>query len=146
MKRISQTLVAALGLTLAGSAFARYEQNPYYYDYARVVRVDRIIAPETQPVTHEECWQESVEQPERIVERTHVNDDGVVRKDVLRVDRPAYQQKCRQTTAYNETPQVVGYDVIYNYRNEDFHDRMSHDPGSQVRVRVQNDYVQVVDE
>jgi uncharacterized protein YcfJ len=146
MKRISQTLVAALGLALAASAFARYEQDPYYYDYARVMRVDRIIAPETQPVTREECWQESVEQPDRVVERTQVSDDGVVRKDVLRVERPAVQRKCRQTTAMTETPQVVGYDVVYNYRNEDFHDRMNHDPGSKVRVRVQNGYVQVVDE
>jgi uncharacterized protein YcfJ len=146
MKRISQTLVAAVGLALAGSAFARYEQDPYYYDNARVVRVDRIIAQETQPVTREECWQEPVEQPDQIVERTHVTNDGVVRKDVLRVDQPAYQRKCRQTTAMTDTPQVVGYDVVYNYRNEDFHDRMNHDPGPQVRVRVQNGYVQVVDE
>ena len=108
MKRISQTLVAALGLALAGSAFARYEQDPYYFDNARVLRVDRIIAPETRPVTREECWQESVEQPDQIVERTHVSDDGVVRKDVLRVDRPEVKQKCRQTTAMTETSQVVG--------------------------------------
>jgi uncharacterized protein YcfJ len=146
MKRISQTLAVALGLALAGSAFARLEQDPYYYDYARVVRVDRIVAEQTQPVTHEECWQESVEQPDRVVEQTRVSDDGVVHKDVIRVDRPAYQQKCRQTTAYNQIPQTVGYDVVYNYRNEDFHDRMNYDPGAKVRVRVQSGYVQVVDE
>ena len=34
-------------------------------------------------------------------------------------------------SAMTGTPQVVGYDVVYNYRNEDFHDRMNHDPGPQ---------------
>jgi hypothetical protein len=146
MKRISQTVVAALGLAIAGSAFARYEQNAYYFDKARVLRVDRVVAQEAQPVTREECWQESVEQPDQIVERTHVSDDGVVHKDVVRVDRPEVKQKCRQTTAMTEKSQVVGYDVVYHYRGEDFHDRMNHDPGAQVRVRVQNGDVQVVDE
>ncbi len=156
MKRISQIAVAAAGLALAGSAFARYTQDPYYFDYARVVRVDRIIGSETQPVTREECWTEPANHPEAgyhgnslRIENTRVSNDGVVRNDVVSVptsSEPEYQQKCRERTEFTETPQVVAYDVVYTYHNQDYHDRMNHDPGAKVRVMVQDGYVQVDDE
>src|SRR5258708_32821557 len=98
MKRISQTVVAAVGMALAGSAFAaRYvADDPYYFDYARVMRVDRVVAQDNQPVTREECWQEPLNEgpdtnyrentPARIVESTRVSNDGVVRSNVVRVE------------------------------------------------------------
>jgi uncharacterized protein YcfJ len=161
MKRISQAVVAAVGLALAGSAFARYQADPYYYDTARVVRVDRIIAADTQPVTREDCWREPAPGtsdheiiPGGVVESTHVSGDGVVRSDVIRTNqivdtgadlKNVEQEKCRVHTDYAQTSQVLGYDVVYNYHNEDYHDRMSRDPGVQVRVRVQDGYVQIVE-
>jgi len=34
---------------------------------------------------------------------------------------------------------------VFRYRGQDFHERMSHDPGSRVRVHVDNGYVEVVE-
>jgi hypothetical protein len=163
MKRTSQTIVAAVALALAGSALARTTTDPFYYDYAHVVRVDRIVAPGDQPVSREECWKEPVvgtsyhdTAPTSVVKTTTVSEDGVVRTDVVRTEEmkttdtqtdphAGYQEKCRVKTDYAQAPQILGYDVVYNYHNEDYHDRMSRDPGSQVRVRVRDGYVNVVE-
>jgi hypothetical protein len=154
MKRISQTLVAALGLALAGSAFARYEQDPYFYDYARVVATDRIVSQDSQPVTREDCWQEpldsdsSMTTPSRVVESTRVSNDGTVRRvETTKKDYDeGYQEHCRQHTDYTaEAPKFVGYDVVYRYRGQDYHDRISYNPGSRVRVRVQDGYVSIAE-
>ncbi|HZP67068.1 MAG TPA: hypothetical protein VFB32_12240 [Rudaea sp.] len=152
MKRISQAAIAAIALTLAGSAFARYGEGPYYFDSARVVRVDRIIEPGSEPVSREECWQEPSDasgttRESQVFERTHVDNDGVVRNDIVQVrsEEPQYVQKCRIRTEYADASKVLGYDVVFRYHGEDFHDRMNHDPGTQVRVRVQDGYVQLAE-
>ena len=65
MIRITQTVIAALGLAVAGSALARYDDDEMrmrvrdsFFDHARVINVDRIVATEDQPVSREECWKE----------------------------------------------------------------------------------------
>src|SRR5690242_5097229 len=64
MKRVTQAVIAALGIAVAGSAFARYDDEvrmrmrDSFFDYARVINVDRIVEAVNQPVTHEECVKE----------------------------------------------------------------------------------------
>ena len=62
MKRVTQAVIAALGLAVGVSAFARYDEDEVrmrardsFYDYARVVNVDRIVAQQDQPVTRADC-------------------------------------------------------------------------------------------
>jgi len=43
MKRVTQAIVATLAVGLAGSAFA-YTRADSFFDFARVQRVDRIVA------------------------------------------------------------------------------------------------------
>jgi len=58
MKRVTNAIVAILGIGLAGSAFA-YSRGDSYFDFARVQRVDRIVATVDQPpTTREQCWNE----------------------------------------------------------------------------------------
>ena len=61
MKRITQAIVAALGISLAGSAFA-YFRDGTYFDFARVDRVDRLLATADQPQTRKECWNQPREE------------------------------------------------------------------------------------
>ena len=165
MKRVTKSVVATLGLALLGSAcasdrYVRYENSgDSYFDYARVERVDRVINTVSEPVKRRECWNEPRTEyhPGATYRRdelstpvvTSVDGTPVARTDVVESGgyyTQGYEQQCRSRTDYDATTQrVVGYDVVYNYRGEDYHDRMSHDPGARVRVHVENGYVEVAE-
>ena len=58
----------------------------------------------------------------------------------------SYEDKCQTHTEYRPGPQhTVAYDVVYRYDGQEYHDRMSHDPGSRVRVHVDNGYVAIAE-
>jgi uncharacterized protein YcfJ len=158
MKRVTHAIVAVLGLGLAGSAFA-YSRNDSFFDFARVQRVDRIVAAVARPVTtREECWNEprteyhpgAEYRRETVVPETAVVDgrQTLVRSDVIEHDgytTTDYRRVCRTRTQQAQANEVVGYDVVYNYRGEYFHDRLDHDPGRTVRVHVDNGYVELAE-
>jgi hypothetical protein len=158
MKRITQAIVAALGISLAGSAFA-YFRDGTYFDFARVDRVDRLLATSDQPQTRKECWNQPREEYHpgadyrRETVAPIVDEDGnsgqtVVRSDV--VETGGYtmtrnERICETRTAHVQSQQVVGYDVVYTYRGQDYHERMDHDPGRSVRVHVDHGYVELAE-
>ena len=152
MKRVTQAIVATLGLGLAGSSFA-YPRVDSYFDFARVQRVDRIVANIDQaPTTREECWNEprTEYRRETVVPETAVIDgrQTLVRNDVIEHDgyvTTDYQRVCRTYTQQARAREVVGYDVVYNYRGQYFHDRLDHDPGRTVRVHVDHGYVDLAE-
>jgi uncharacterized protein YcfJ len=164
MKRVTQTVIVALGLAVAGSAFARYDEDDVrmrvhdsFFDYARVINVDRIIEQDKQPVSREECWKEPHEDYHpgttyrREIQETVPGsyNDTAVRTEV--VDKGGYythryEDRCETRTEYESGPQrTVAFDVVYRYDGQDYHDRMKHEPGSRVRVRVDNGYVQIAE-
>ena len=164
MRSMTKSVVATLGLALLGTAcasdrYVRYENGDgSYFDYASVERVDRVVSPVSEPIKRSECWNEphSVFHPQATYRRDEVSPtvvstaDGtaVVRTDVVESGgyyTQDYQQQCRTRTDYDTTQRVVGYDVVYSYRGEDYHDRMNHDPGTRVRVHVENGYVEVAE-
>ena len=158
MKRVTKAIVATLGIGLAGSAFA-YSRADSYFDFARVQRVDRIVANVDQPgATREECWNEPRTQyhpgnayrRETVVPETAVIDgrQTLVRSDVVEHDgytTTDYQRVCRTYTQQAQVRQVVGYDVVYNYRGQSYHDRLDHDPGRTVRVHVDQGYIDLAE-
>jgi len=158
MKRICKVVVAALGVSLAGSAFAFYRDGSYF-DFARVDRVDRLLAMTDQPQTRRECWDQprteyhpGADYRRNTVEPTYDEDGNpgqtVVRTDVVETGGYATtrnERVCQTRTASIETQQVVGYDVVYSYRGQDFHERMDHDPGRSVRVHVDHGYVELAE-
>jgi len=164
MIRVTQAVIAALGLAIAGSALARYDDDDVrmrvrdsFYDYARVINVDRIVEPVNQPVSREDCWKEprdeyhpgttyrrDVEQPlpgsynSTAVRSEYVETQGYYTRN--------YNERCETRTEYQPTAQrTVAFDVVYRYRGQDFHDRMSREPGSRVRVHVDNGYVELAE-
>jgi len=164
MNRVTQTIIATLGLAVGFSAFARYDEDALrvrtrdsFYDYARVVNVDRIIAQQDQPVTREECWKEPRDDYHpgttyrREIQETMPSGDNstAVRTEV--VDRGGYytrhyENKCETKTEYQPGAQrTVAYDVVFRYDGQDFHERMSRDPGSRVRVHVDDGYVEIAE-
>jgi len=164
MKRVTQTVIAALGLAVGVSAFARYDDDEVrmrvrdsFYDFARVINVDRIIEQQDQPVTREECWKEPRDDYHpgttyrREIQESTPNgyNSTAVRTEV--VDRGGYytrhyEDKCETKTAYQPGEQrTVAYDVVFRYDGQDFHERMSHDPGSRVRVHVGSGYVEIAE-
>jgi hypothetical protein len=157
MKRTSQALIATLGLTLAGSAFAFYRDGSYY-DFARVDRVDRLLATTDEPRTQRECWIQprteyhpGADYRRETVEPaydTYGNPTTVVRSDV--VENGGYstvenERVCQTRTASVESRKVIGYDVVYSYRGQDYHERMDHDPGRSVRIHVDQGYVELAE-
>ena len=57
-----------------------------------------------------------------------------------------YEDKCEVKTDYQPgEPRTLAYDVVYRYDGQDYHQRMSHDPGSRVRVHVDNGYVEIAE-
>lgn len=164
MKHVTKAIIATLGLALLGTAcasdrYVRYESNnDSFFDYARVERVDRVVDTVNAPVNRRECWNEPHTEyhPEGTYRReelsptvvTNVNGTSVVRSEVVETGgyyTQGYEQQCRTRTDYDTTQRVVGYDVVYNYRGEDYHERMSHDPGQRVRIHVENGYVEVAE-
>ena len=166
MKHLAQTIVAALGLVVAGSAFAldRYtyvteRDDGVYFDYAHVARVDRVVTTATEPTAHEECWNEPHreyhpgttyrrEQVEPMVVTTVNGRETVVRSQVVEQGgyyTTGYEQKCRTLTDYDTQQRDIGYDVVFSYRGQDYHERMSHDPGTRVRIRVDHGYVELAE-
>jgi len=162
MKRVTQTVIAALGLAVGVSAFARYDEDAVrtrdsFYDYARVINVDRIIEQQDQPVTREDCWKEPREiyHPgttyRREIQKSTPGgyNSTAVRTEV--VDRGGYytrqyEDRCQVKTEYQPSePRTVAYDVVYRYDGQDYHQRMSHDPGARVRVHVDNGYVEIAE-
>jgi len=162
MNRVSKAVIAALGLSLATTAFARYDDDyrmrvgDSFYDYARVINVDRIVEQSKQPVSREECWKEPRDEyhagptVRREVEEQPLDGGStVVRTET--VDRPGYykrtyENRCETRTDYEPGPaQTVAFDVVYRYDGQDFHQRMSRNPGSRVRVHVDNGYVEVAE-
>jgi hypothetical protein len=157
MKRVSQAIVAALGISLAGSAFA-YFRDGSYFDFARVQRVDRIVAMADEPRTKEECWnqprteyhpgadyrRETVipTEDEDGIAQTVVRDDVVERGGYTTTD---YERVCQTRTEHAESQQVIGFDVVYSYRGQDYHERLDHDPGRSVRVHVDHGYVELAE-
>ena len=162
MKRILQAIAAAFGISLAGAAFAFVPVfvGASYYDYARVARVDRVVAMVDQPRTSQECWDQPRSQyhpgadyRRNIIAPTYDADGRVIGDEVVRsdvVESGGYtttdmQQVCQNRTAHREAPQVIGYDVVYRYHGQDYHDRIDHDPGRSVRVHVDNGYVELAE-
>jgi uncharacterized protein YcfJ len=164
MKRVTQVVIAALGLAVAGSAFARYDEDEMrmpvrdsFYDHARVVSVDRIIESENQPVSREECWKEPHDDYHPgTTYRREIQESSpgsysntAVRTEV--VDRGGYytrryEDRCETRTEYVPGSQrTLAYDVVFRYNGQDFHERMDHDPGSRVRVHVDNGYVEIAE-
>lgn len=163
MKPVTKSIVATLGMVLFGTAcasdrYVRYDSGDSYFDYARVERIDRVVSTASEPVTRRECWNEprTEYRPSATYRReelsptiaTSFEGTPVVRSEV--VERGGYyvqtdERQCRSRTDYDTTRRVIGYDVVYNYRGEDYHERMSHDPGERVRVRVENGYVDVAE-
>jgi len=157
MKRVNQAIVAALGLAVTGVAFARFDSDRYpnsYFDYARVISVDRIVQPgSTQPVTRQQCRNEPSDEyhPGRTYQQTDppqvmANGDRVTRTET--VDTGGYythtlKERCDSTTDYVSTPQTVAFNVVYRYDGQDYQDQLNFDPGARVRVHVDNGYVQV---
>lgn len=47
------------------------------------------------------------------------------------------EERCRVTNAYHEEERVDGYRVRYYYKGETFVTELDHDPGPELRVRVQ---------
>ena len=157
MKRLSQAVIAVLGTALAGSAFA-YARGGSFFDYARVQRVDRVVATVDEPRTREECWTQprtdyhpTTEYRREVLEPG--DDDRGARDPVVRrevVETGGYstttdQRVCETRTARVTEPRVIGYDVVYTYRGEDYHERLDHDPGRSVRIRVDDGYVETAE-
>lgn len=152
MKRVSQAIMAALGLVIGGSALAAYDS---YFDYARVMQVDKIVENSAeQPITRQECWNEPRDEyhptaayrsesipigdgEDRVIRTRSTNDAGYYTR--------TYEQHCRTQTDYAPAHPQVAFDVVYRYNGEDFHDRMIRPPGSQVRVHVENGYVELAE-
>lgn len=164
MRHVTKSIVATLGLALLGTAcasdrYVRYEAgDDSFFDYARVERVDRIVNTVTEPTKRRECWSQprSEYHPEGTYRRdelsptvvTSINGSPVVRSEVVETGgyyTQGYEQQCRTRTDYDSAQRVVGFDVVYNYRGEDYHERMNHDPGERVRVHVENGYVEVAE-
>lgn len=158
MKGVNLAAVAFLGMAVAGPALARYSDS--YFDYARVLSVDQVV---TQlgnggNVRREECWQEPVEQrrPGMVYHRelppvVEEKADGgrVVTTRTEDVEHTpttvaGYEERCRESVEYRQ-PQTVAYDVVYRYHGQDYHDRIGHDPGSRLRVHVDDGYVEVAE-
>jgi uncharacterized protein YcfJ len=158
MKHVNLAAVAFLGMVVAGPALARYTDS--YFDYARVLQVDRVAtqAGDGANVAREECWQEPIEQrqPGVVYHRElptvveHTADGGRVvttrTQDVEHYPTTtrSYAERCREEVEYRQ-PQTVAYDVVYRYHGQDYHDRIGHDPGSSVRVHVDNGYVEIAE-
>jgi uncharacterized protein YcfJ len=150
MKRLSQSIVAILGLMLAGFALARNQDS--YFDYARVVSVDRVTIPTSEP-DRKECGKEPVGTfyPGLSDQRRFppvVTSDGEVasRTQYFEEDgytRPTYEERCRERR--NAPPPDVFYEVVYDYSNREYHDRIRYEPGSSVRVQVENGYVKIAE-
>jgi uncharacterized protein YcfJ len=127
------------------------------FDHARVVSVDRIVAAENEPVSREECWKEphEVYHPgttyQREVEQPIPGSFNNMEVRSETVERPGYytrsdEQRCETRTEYQPAGQrTVAYDVVFRYNGQDFHERMDHDPGSRVRVHIDNGYVEVAE-
>lgn len=158
MKYLSHAVIAALGLGVAASAAAYDYDRSSYFDYAHVERVDRIVNVESQPVNRQECWQEPRDeyhpgvqyQREELSPSVEISANGreTVHSEV--VERGGYvtrrlEEKCVSHMDYDQSPRTVAYDVVYAYRGQEFHDRMNHDPGTSVRVRVDHGYVEVAE-
>ena len=166
MKRVSRAIVAALGLSVAGSAFA-YLGDGSYFDYARVQRVDRLLVSADVPRARQECWDEprseyhpgadyrrEIIEPSDdadVIDENGIGDAGfadVDGADVVEHDgysTTTSRRVCQTRTEQAEARQVVGYDVVYRYRGEDYHERLDHDPGRSVRVHVDHGYVEVAE-
>jgi hypothetical protein len=158
MKRTTtQAIIAALGISVAGSALA-FTRDASYYDFARVDRVDRLLATSEAPRTQRECWTQpraeyhpGADYRRETIEPAYDDESNgttVVRSDV--VENGGYstienERVCQTRTASVESRQVLGYDVVYRYRGQDYHERMDHDPGRSVRVRVDHGYVEAVE-
>ena len=158
MRHVNLAAVACLGMVVAGPALARYQDS--YFDYARVLSVEPIS---TQigngvNVAKEECWQEPVEHREPgsayhrelppVVEQGP-NGERIVTtrtEDVQNYPTTtrSYEERCREHVEYRQ-PQTYAYDVVYRYHGEDYHDRIGHNPGSSVRVRIDQGYVEIAE-
>jgi len=157
MKMVNQAAVAILGTSLlAGSAFARWDDS--YFDYARVLSVNPVVAnQDSEPVTHQECWSEPVQEyhpglsAQRTLPPTVDEDTGTVTRRTVSIQESGYytheaKERCRERTDYRQQqPTVMAWDVVYRYHGQDYHDRIAHDPGSRVRVHVDNGYVEVAE-
>jgi uncharacterized protein YcfJ len=155
MKRIKLLTLAVLGTVLAGPAFARYENS--FFDYANVLSVDRVAtqAGDGGNITREECKQEPVDEhhPGMIVQHqsppvvNEVTGERTVTtrtEEVDGYDTHTVKEHCSTQTEYRQA-QTVAFDVVYRYNHQDYHDRIGHDPGSRVRVRVDDGHVELAE-
>jgi hypothetical protein len=154
MKRMNQAIVAALGFAIAGPVLASN-----FYDRAWVERVDRIVAIVDQPQSATQCWDQprseyhpGADYRRDTVVPTYDNygnrTDAVIHSDV--VESGGYtttqvQRVCQTQTQHQEARQVMGYDVVYRWRGQDYHDRMDHDPGRWVKIHIQDGYVELAE-
>jgi len=158
MKCLNLAAVAFVGMVVTAPALARYEES--YFDYARVLSVDRIVsqAGNGGNVVSKECRTEPVEQRRPgmvyhrdlppVVEETPSGDRVVTTRseDVEKAPTTvrSYEERCSEQVEFKQ-PQTVAFDVVYRYQNQDYHDRIGHDPGGKVRVHVDNGYVEIAE-
>jgi len=147
MKLVSKALVAAIGVCMAGPLIART-----YVDYAPVTRVDRLLEVVDAAGTKQECWSEphtqiqpGAEYRRETVEPDRVNPDGSVTKVrhelIQKGLRTEVERVCQTQVENVPETRVLGYEVVYRYRGQDYRARIDHDPGSRVRVQVDEGYI-----
>ena len=113
-----------------------------------------------EPQTSQQCWDQpraayhpGADYRRNVVAPAYDQDGRVVGDQVVRsevVQAGGYtttetQRVCQTRTAHRDLPQVIGYDVVYRYRGQDYQDRIDHDPGRSVRIHVDNGYVEVAE-
>ena len=126
---------------------ARYEPDAANarYDTARVVKVDAIVSHGAKPTTRETCWQEPVTVESHPTYTYYRDDDshsGPTSVTVASGDTrttTTVRERCKTETNWQSTDRVLGYDVTYRYGGRTYQTHMDHDPGDQLRVRVNYD-------
>ena len=69
---------------------------------------------------------------------------GSIAKDAQRRHHPqqfyaSLEDRCGINTNWQETEQVIGWDVVYEYQGETYLTRMKDKPGEYIEVRVEDD-------
>ena len=148
MKRLT-IAVASLFTAAAPLAQAAYDRNGNYYD-PRDFRGETARVIESRPVyeaanTREECWNPRAGHfEERRDSHTSIGKGaaiGAVAGGVLghQIERQENKQddldlsRCR-TVASGDSGAILGYDVRYRYRGEEYTARMAQDPGRRLRL------------
>jgi len=152
MNRVFKSAALMMGLAIALPAAAQVGygyDDPLpanaRYDFARVIKVDAIVNRATKPVSKETCWQQPTTESYRPSYTYYRDDDSASGPDIVTVDAgirkvSSSREECRTETDWQSTARVLGYDVTYRYGGRTYQTHMDHDPGDNLRVRVNLDY------